>query len=122
MRAPENLPRIFGKIRTSAIPEKGVSGVVWVGVEKGKDEIVKLQEKVEKEMQKIGFSQERGFVPHLTIARVRTARQKDRLASFVKEMSAAEFGAARAMAIELKQSTLTPKGPIYSTLAKVELG
>ena len=96
--------------------------VVWAGVEEGKEELVELQRKIEMELQKIGFRLERDFVAHLTIARVRTAKQKDRLAGFIKEMSGTEFGVSRALAVELKQSMLTPKGPIYSTLTKVELG
>lgn len=95
--------------------------VVWAGVEEGKEDLVALQGKIESELQMVGFHPEGGFVPHLTIARVRTARQKDKLASFVRGMSGVEFGTTRALAVELKQSTLTPKGPIYSTLAKIEL-
>ncbi len=96
--------------------------VVWAGVDQGKDELVGLQRKIEAELEKAGFPREGGFVPHLTIARVRTARQRDRLASFVRENSGTNFGVTKALAVELKQSTLTPKGPIYSTLAKIELG
>ncbi len=96
--------------------------VVWAGVERGKDEIVELQKKIETELEKVGFPRESGFVPHLTIARVRTARQKDSLAWFVRENSGTDFGVSKALAVELKQSTLTPKGPIYNTLAKVDLG
>jgi len=95
--------------------------VIWAGVDEGKDELTDLEKKIDRELQPVGFRPERGFVPHLTIARVRTARQKERLASFVKQMSDVDFGVTRVFAVELKQSTLTRKGPIYSTLARVEL-
>ena len=95
--------------------------VVWAGVDQGKKELVELQKKIEAELEKIRFPRERGFVPHLTIARVRTARQKDNLASFVRENSGTDFGVTKALAVELKQSTLTPKGPMYGTLAQVKL-
>jgi len=95
--------------------------VVWAGVEEGREEIVKLHRKIDGELQRIGFHPESGFVPHLTIARVKTARQKEKLAGFVREMSSTDFGITPALAVELKQSTLTPKGPIYSTLARVDL-
>ncbi|MFQ6129891.1 MAG: RNA 2',3'-cyclic phosphodiesterase [Candidatus Hadarchaeaceae archaeon] len=95
--------------------------VVWAGVAEGRDEVIGLHQKIEQELQPLGFRPERDFVPHLTIARVKTARQKERLATFVKEMTDAEFGVTRSQAVELKQSTLTPKGPIYSTLARIEL-
>ncbi len=94
--------------------------VVWAGVGEGGDEIIGLQQKIERELEPLGFRRERDFVPHLTIARVKTARGKERLAAFVKDMGDAEFGVTRAGAVELKQSALTPKGPIYTTLARIE--
>lgn len=95
--------------------------VVWAGVAEGRDEIMGLQQRIDREVGPLGFRPERDFVPHLTIARVKTAKQKERLAAFVKEMANTEFGVTRAHAVELKQSTLTSKGPIYSTLARIEL-
>jgi 2'-5' RNA ligase len=96
--------------------------VVWAGVSDGRDEVTALQQKIERELRPLGFRPEMDFVPHLTIARVKTAKAKERLAAFVGEMSDTEFGISRAQAVELKQSTLTQKGPVYSTLAKIELG
>ncbi len=95
--------------------------VVWAGVAEGRDEVIGLYQKIDREVQPLGFRPERDFVPHMTVARVKTPKQKERLAAFVKEMNDAEFGVTRAQAVELKQSTLTPKGPIYSTLARIEL-
>lgn len=103
-------------------PNLGYIRVVWAGVSDGREEVITLQQKIEHELQPLGFPPERDFVPHLTLARVKTARAKERLAAFVKEMSDAEFGISRAQAVELKQSTLTQKGPIYSTLTRVEFG
>ncbi len=96
--------------------------VVWAGVAEGRDEVIGLQQGIDRELGPLGFRPERDFVPHLTIARVKTAKQKERLAAFIKEMAGTEFGTTRAQAVELKQSTLTQKGPIYSTLARIELG
>lgn len=96
--------------------------VIWAGVAGGRDEVIGIQQKIDQELQPLGFRRERDFVPHLTIARVKTAKQKERLATFIKEMTDAEFGVTRAQAVELKQSTLTSKGPIYSTLAQIKLG
>lgn len=95
--------------------------VVWAGVAEGRDEVIGLHQKIDRELQPLGFRPDRDFVPHLTIARIKTAKQKERLAAFIKEMTDSEFGVTGAQAVELKQSTLTPKGPIYSTLARIEL-
>lgn len=95
--------------------------VVWAGVTEGRNETIDIQRKIDSELKPLGFRPERDFVPHLTLARVRTARQKERLAAFVKEASGEDFGTTRVQAVELKQSTLTPKGPVYSTLARADL-
>lgn len=95
--------------------------VVWAGVAEGRDGVIGLQQGIDRELGPLGFRSERDFVPHLTIARVKTAKQKEQLAALIKEMTDAEFGVTRAQAVELKQSTLTSKGPIYSTLARIEL-
>jgi len=109
-----------GVKKIGVFPNLSYIRVVWAGVEEGRNELVDIQRKIDVELRPLGFQPERDFVPHLTLARVRTARSKERLASFVKENAGADFGVTRAMAVELKQSTLTPKGPIYSTLARVE--
>lgn len=96
--------------------------VVWAGVVDGRNTTIALRQNIDRELQKLGFSPERDFVPHLTLARVKTAKRKEQLAASIKEMGNMEFGITRAQAVELKQSTLTPKGPIYSTLARIELG
>jgi len=103
-------------------PNLGYIRVVWAGVSGGREEVITLQRKIDRELQSIGFNPEKNFVPHLTVARVKTAKNKEKLASFIREMGDAEFGTSRVRSIELKQSKLTPRGPIYSTLARMELG
>ena len=98
------------------------TGILWLAPSRAPAALNRLVKSLWAALEPCGFWPDyRDFHPHLTIARVRTARQKDRLASFVKEMSSIEFGVTLALAVELKQSTLTPKGPIYTTLTKVEL-
>ncbi len=96
--------------------------VVWAGVAEGRDHVIAIEQNLDRELEPLGFRPERDFVPHLTIARVKTARHKEKLATLIEGMINAEFGVTHARAIELKQSKLTPKGPIYSTLARIELG
>jgi 2'-5' RNA ligase len=111
----------IGVKRIGVFPSLSYIRVVWAGVEQGSDELVKIQRKIDGELRSLGFPAERDFVPHLTIARVRTARMKEQLAAFVKQNAGAEFGVCRVQAVELKHSTLTPKGPIYGTITRVEL-
>ena len=94
--------------------------VVWAGVAEGRENIIAIQRSLDRELGKLGFRPERDFVPHLTLARVKAPRHREKLIALIEGMAEAEFGVTRAGAIELKQSTLTSKGPIYSTLALVE--
>jgi len=96
--------------------------VVWAGVTDGSENVVAIQRNIDRELQKLSFPLERDFVPHLTLARVKSAAEREKLVAFIKEKTGTEFGVTRVQAVELKQSTLTPRGPIYSTLARIELG
>ncbi|MDI6820520.1 MAG: RNA 2',3'-cyclic phosphodiesterase [Candidatus Hodarchaeaceae archaeon] len=103
-------------------PDLRYMRVIWAGVAKGGDSIIAIQRNIDGGLRKLGFTPERGFVPHLTLARVKSAAGKEKLAELIKSMANAEFGTTRARAVELKRSTLTSKGPIYDALARIELG
>ncbi len=95
--------------------------VIWAGVSDGREQVTSVQRRIDQNLVKLGFKPERDFVPHLTLARAKSAAGKERLVAFLKSVTNVEFGSCRVGAVELKQSTLTPKGPIYSTLAHIEL-
>jgi 2'-5' RNA ligase len=95
--------------------------VVWAGVSEGSERIVELQRSLDSELQGLGFPRERDFVPHVTLARVRSPRGKEELAREIRGMAGLEFGEMEVKSVDLVQSRLTPKGPVYSTLAEVGL-
>ncbi|MDH5462553.1 MAG: RNA 2',3'-cyclic phosphodiesterase [Candidatus Bathyarchaeota archaeon] len=103
-----------------AFPSLKCTRVVWAGIRKGADELTNIYSQLEPLLQKLGFRPDRkGFSPHLTIARVRTGRNKVELVRCIEELTNYEFGVVRANCLKLKKSVLTPKGPIYSTLREV---
>jgi len=94
--------------------------VVWAGIHEGADKLSRVFDQLEPRLRKLGFKPDpKGFSPHLTIARVRTAHNKAELIQCVKELEDHKFGVLRADCLRLKKSVLTPKGPIYSTLKEV---
>jgi 2'-5' RNA ligase len=103
-----------------AFPKLNYPRVVWAGIRKGANELTDVFEQLEPRLRGLGFKPEtRGFNPHLTIARVRSGRNKARLAEVIRELEDVEFGVVNAECLKLKKSDLTPRGPIYTTLKEV---
>jgi 2'-5' RNA ligase len=103
-----------------AFPNTKYARVVWAGIQQGADELRNVFNQLEPRLRKLGFRPDsKGFSPHMTIARVRTGRNKSELASCLDELADHEFGILRADCLKLKKSLLTPRGPTYSTLKEV---
>jgi 2'-5' RNA ligase len=103
-----------------AFPRLQHARVIWAGIRRGREQLEKIFNQLEPELRKLGFRPDpKGFSPHLTIARVRSGRNKAELIHRIKESTDYEFGVVKAECLRLKRSTLTPKGPIYSTLREV---
>jgi RNA 2',3'-cyclic 3'-phosphodiesterase len=98
-------------------PSLSYPRVLWAGIALGADQLQNIVDQIEPKLQSLGLPPERNaFSPHLTIARVRSARNKPQLAEFVNKNTKYDFGSVEARCLRLKRSELTPKGPIYSTL------
>jgi 2'-5' RNA ligase len=103
-----------------AFPKLTYPRVVLAGIRKGADELKAVFGQLEPRLRGLGFKPDnKGFSPHLTIARVRTGRNKAELVKSIQELENYEFGAVKATCLRLKKSDLTPRGPIYSTLREV---
>ena len=83
--------------------------VIWVGISEGVKELSRIYQLLEPELLEIGFKPEvRGFSPHLTIARVRSGRNRDRLVEVVMSNADKVYGRIEVKNIRLKKSVLTP--------------
>jgi len=109
---------LFG---TGAFPNKDYMKVLWIGI-KNTEQIQTLAQNIDEQLTKLGFKKEtRGFSAHLTIGRVRSARQKEKLQQIIQNNEHTEFIEIKVDSIKLKQSTLTPQGPIYTTIKEIKL-
>ena len=89
--------------------------VVWAGVApEDEDGMNKLSNSVIEALDGIGRPDDHEFHAHITLARVRGPRNKEALASYVRNSRALDFGRTRIATLKLKSSVLTPSGPIYS--------
>jgi 2'-5' RNA ligase len=93
--------------------------VVWAGITDGVSQLAEVWKDVDVKLSRLGFERERrGFSPHITIGRVRSGSNRDRLVEGLSTLSDYVFGDLHVDRIVLKKSTLTPRGPIYTTLAE----
>jgi 2'-5' RNA ligase len=101
-------------------PSLNYPRVVWAGITQGKEELRSIFEQLEPQIQALGFTPDaNGFSPHLTIARVRSGVNKQRIAQLITEKVNYEFGSIKAECLRLKRSQLSSKGPTYLTLREV---
>lgn len=92
--------------------------VVWMGLVDPSGTIARAQSRLDDALHdQLGIPREkRKFEGHVTLARVKSLRDKASLASIVVANAGYTFGTQHVDSILLKQSVLTPRGPIYSTL------
>jgi 2'-5' RNA ligase len=93
--------------------------VLWIGVVC--PELVVLQRRLDDSLIDLGIKREKNFNTHLTIGRVRSAKNKKQLIDVVNKLGEIEIGTIEIGYVKLKKSELTPKGPIYTDLKVVKL-
>ena len=108
-----------------AFPRIDYLRVIWVGLDKGDAQIKKIARELEEKIEKIGIPKEdRPFSSHITIARTRSNKNRQKLILDLKKLSEgfklddSEFKAGK---ITLFKSDLSPKGPTYEVLKSANL-
>lgn len=113
------------RIRVNGIgvfPDINRPRVIWIGVSEGGDRLRELHRLIEDIIRKLGIPPEREeFTPHITIARVKSYRNIDKLLKTLRDIVDIDIGYSNVTSIHIKKSVLTPSGPIYSDLCSVEL-
>lgn len=106
-----------------AFPNLRRPRVLWAGVNQGSREIIQVHGKVLSVIEEMGFRDDKKFLPHVTIGRVRSQANLDKLFPAIEEINQGNItiGEDFIRGISLIESTLTPKGPVYSELAFVKM-
>lgn len=100
-----------------AFPKIEYPRVIWVGLDRGVAESSRLAGRIDEELSKVGFEKEsRPFAAHLTIGRVRSPKNKEKLREKLTNCQLLTVNCQLISSLALFQSTLTPKGPIYTKL------
>lgn len=85
--------------------------VLWLGIEEGRSEIASLA----RMLTLARDNQQKAFVPHLTIGRLRAGR-KINVTSFLRQHHDHEVGSYHVTGFCCFQSRLTPQGPVYTKI------
>jgi len=102
-------------------PSLDYVSVVWAGVGAGSAALTALHESLEAETTALGVDPaEHAFTPHVTLARMDDARGKELVQRAVRNREP-EVGRFEADAVRLVKSTLTSDGPVYDTVATIDL-
>ncbi len=109
-----------------AFPSLKQARVVWVGVGGELDKLSTLQQNIDSTLAVLGFArEERPFVPHLTLARIREGASGPERRSFGELVGSTAFAdkyPVEVGAVRLMRSQLMPAGAVYTCLSVVGLG
>lgn len=114
--------------RAGSIPSRRDPRVLYVGLARGADELSALAGCVREELAKIGFEEDKPFLPHVTIARRKWSgavpsglweETYSRYLSNHRDAESLEFDIGE---VFLFESELTKSGPIYTKRGCVALG
>ena len=109
-----------------AFPSLRQARVFWVGIGGEMDKLSKLQQNIDSALAALGFAkEERPFVPHLTLARLKEGVSPPERRSFGELVGSTTFEdkyPVKVEAVRLMRSQLTPAGAIYTCLSVVGLG
>lgn len=105
-----------------AFPSLSNIRVVWIGIEDGRI-LGRIAGHLDNSLKGLGFERDKkGFVPHLTIARTRSARNIANVQEIIRSNATTDFGEYPVQRIILKKSVLGPQGPTYSVVREHALG
>ena len=93
--------------------------ILWIGTDGDVKGLIALQAAVENALAGCGFPREkRSFRPHLTLARIKSPRGFTGASVLMDGSSDYRAGSFVGRSVTLFQSTLTPKGAVYTELAQ----
>jgi RNA 2',3'-cyclic 3'-phosphodiesterase len=103
-----------------ACPDDRRISVIWIGIDSSSAAILeKKANEINSFLRSIPTlkdQKEEKFSPHVTISRVRSGRNKEKLGEFLRMHRKDDFGTTKIRNLRLKLSELTPSGPVYTDL------
>ena len=99
-------------------PPRGAARVLWLGVKDEAGRLSQLQSRLERECEAAGFPREpRAFKPHLTLARLRPAKEASALSDAHRRTAFGPYAFAVSELVVMR-SELGPGGSRYTPLSR----
>lgn len=96
--------------------------VIWLGIEKGRDELKDIAKELDVGLSTLGLPrEEREYEPHLTIGRVKTGRGRKELIETINAYDRLNLPGLYVTRISLIESILKREGPEYKTVESCNL-
>ncbi len=96
--------------------------VLWIGTGKGCDNLLELQNDLERQLDSAGWpAEKRQFSGHLTLCRIRNPRAGFELAQMSESYRDFKLGTVSVNSVSVYQSQLMPSGPIYIVLGNYKM-
>ncbi len=106
-----------------AFPSLSSPRVIWLGLDKGQEEMRDLAMNLEEELVTRGFPPEdKSFHAHLTLGRARSPKGLGGIKDLLRQRLSLRGRSFTISEILLYSSTLTPRGPIYRSIGAFVLG
>lgn len=103
-----------------AFPGINSARVIWIGIEKGEENVKEIYKAMEENLKKEGFPEEkREFSSHITLGRSKSARNRSSLIKILNSLKDAPLKENAEFPVEkitFLKSTLTPGGPVYEVI------
>jgi len=121
--AVETAPLQLQATSAGAFPSPQAPRVVWLGLGGDVVPLTQLFYRLEKAFATLGYLPEgRAFNPHLTIGRVKSPANRDKLARLLEKMPPVDWPPFEVKDLILFQSVLSPQGSKYTPLKVIPLG
>ena len=125
VRAAEGVPPFALSLSDAGVfPSRGAPRVLWVGVNGALDALANLRDRVESALADAGIPRdERGFAPHVTLARVNARLSRDESHALRDAVAGLDVRrvAFTVGEVGLYHSGLLPTGAVYTRLASARL-
>jgi 2'-5' RNA ligase len=121
--AVETAPLQLQATVAGAFPSPQAPRVVWLGLGGDIVPLTQLFYRLEKAFAALGYPPEgRAFNPHLTLGRVKSPANRDKLARLLEKLSPVDWPPFEVKELILFQSVLSPQGSKYTPLRVIKLG